>query len=102
MNLWKKLQAYVLSIALVVATSPLDGCKKTETNPAQSQASQANTPPATNAVPTAEQLYQLVAPIASNPAIILPPVNPGCLWNLRRIVEEAVTVFEQQAKIAPS
>lgn len=74
MNLWKRLQACVVSVALVVTTEPFDGCKKAETNTASSQAPQsnapattANAPPTTYAVPTADQLYQLVAPIALFP-----------------------------------
>jgi hypothetical protein len=67
MVLWRQAQAYIVITALVVATAPLDGCKKAETNPAQNQASQPNAPPATAAMPTAEQLYQLVAPIALFP-----------------------------------
>src|ERR1700758_1579559 len=74
MNLWKRLQACVVSVALVVTTEPFDGCKKAETNSASSQAPQsnapaatANAPPTTYAAPTADQLYQLVAPIALFP-----------------------------------
>jgi Protein of unknown function (DUF3300) len=67
MSLWNKFQACFVSIALVIATAPIDGCKKSQTNPGPTQASQATAPPVTNAVPTADQLYQLVAPIALFP-----------------------------------
>src|SRR5207342_1477756 len=47
-------------------TWPLDGCKKSQEK--QSQAGpQAQAPSTTYAVPTADQLYQLVAPIALFP-----------------------------------
>jgi len=48
----------------------LDGCKKSEesqSNQAQQQTPAGQAPAATNAMPTAEQLYQLVAPIALFP-----------------------------------
>ena len=53
--------AVVSSVALVVSSIGLDGCKKKE-----SQAGQ-QAPTATYAVPTPDQLYQLVAPIALFP-----------------------------------
>jgi hypothetical protein len=67
MNHWKRIQIHALSAALVVATAPLDGCRKQEAPPAPSPAAQAAVPTATAAVPTADQLYQLVAPIALFP-----------------------------------
>ena len=53
----------VASVALVVSSMGLDGCKKKESQPGQ----QAQAPTATFAMPTADQLYQLVAPIALFP-----------------------------------
>jgi uncharacterized membrane protein YgcG len=54
--------AVVASIALVVSSMGLEGCKKKESETGQQQA-----PTATFAMPTADQLYQLVAPIALFP-----------------------------------
>src|SRR3984885_8124333 len=53
--------AVVASLVLVVSSMELDGCKKKE-----SQAGQ-QAPPTTYAMPTPDQLYQLVAPIALFP-----------------------------------
>ncbi len=53
--------AVVSSVALVVSSIGLEGCKKKE-SPAGQQA-----PTATYAMPTPDQLYQLVAPIALFP-----------------------------------
>jgi len=51
-----------LSVALVVSSIGLDGCKKKESAGQQAQA-----PATTYAMPTPDQLYQLVAPIALFP-----------------------------------
>src|SRR5580700_4571135 len=51
-----------LSVALVVSSMGLDGCKKKASAVQQAQA-----PATTYAMPTADQLYQLVAPIALFP-----------------------------------
>ncbi|MFZ0794879.1 MAG: DUF3300 domain-containing protein, partial [Candidatus Korobacteraceae bacterium] len=62
--------AVLLSISVTVSVIALDGCKKSEEaqpNQAQQQSPQGQAPAATNAMPTAEQLYQLVAPIALFP-----------------------------------
>ncbi len=56
--------AVVASITLVVSSIGLDGCKKKESQAGQ----EAQAPTATFAMPTADQLYQLVAPIALFPA----------------------------------
>ncbi len=53
----------LLCPALVFSSIGLDGCKKDS----KSQQEQAQAPSVTYAVPTAEQLYQLVAPIALFP-----------------------------------
>ena len=56
--------AVVASVALVLSTMGLDGCKKKE----ESQTGQASQAPTTTyAMPTPDQLYQLVAPIALFP-----------------------------------
>ncbi len=60
-----------LSVAVVVSSLGLDGCKKKEPAGQPSQTAQATqatqAPVATYAMPTADQLYQLVAPIALFP-----------------------------------
>ena len=66
----KQFLSILLSVTLALLTWPLDACKKSEDK--QSQASpqgqaQTQAPAATYAVPTADQLYQLVAPIALFP-----------------------------------
>jgi hypothetical protein len=55
--------AFVSSVALVVSSMVLDGCKKKESQAGQ----QAQAPTTTYAMPTPDQLYQLVAPIALFP-----------------------------------
>lgn len=55
-----------VSVALVVSSMGLDGCKKKASVGQQAQAS-AQAPATTYAMPTADQLYQLVAPIALFP-----------------------------------
>jgi uncharacterized membrane protein YgcG len=57
-----------LSVVLVVSSMGLDGCKKKESTGQQASAGkQAQAPATTYAMPTADQLYQLVAPIALFP-----------------------------------
>lgn len=57
-----------LSLTVTISVIGLDGCKKSEQAPAQSNQAQAGQAPATTyAAPTADQLYQLVAPIALFP-----------------------------------
>jgi hypothetical protein len=55
--------ALVASVALVVSSMGLDGCKKKESQ----SGPQAQAPTTTYAMPTPDQLYQLVAPIALFP-----------------------------------
>ena len=61
----------LLSISLMITLEGLDGCSKkpepAQSQPSQSQPSQAQAPATTYATPTADQLYQLVAPIALFP-----------------------------------
>ncbi|HEY4046377.1 MAG TPA: DUF3300 domain-containing protein [Acidobacteriaceae bacterium] len=80
MSIWKRLQAYIAGVALVVATAPIDGCKRSETNPAPTQASESVAPPVINAMPTAEELYQLVAPIALFPDNLVALVLAGSTY----------------------
>ena len=58
-----------LSISVTISVLNLDGCKKSEQAQPQSNASQPaqQAPTTTYAAPTADQLYQLVAPIALFP-----------------------------------
>jgi Protein of unknown function (DUF3300) len=55
--------AFVTSVAFLVSSMGLDGCKNKESQAGQ----QAQAPTATYAMPTPDQLYQLVAPIALFP-----------------------------------
>ncbi len=90
MNLWRQFQASVVSISLVVSTAPLDGCKKSTTNPATNPATNSGqaasqtpspaAPAVTYAVPTADQLYQLVAPIALFPDNLVALVLAGSTY----------------------
>jgi len=67
----------ILSLGLVLATCPAEGCGKTNDAPAQAAPAQAQAQPnqqanqqapqATPATPTPDELYQLVAPIALFP-----------------------------------
>src|SRR5215471_14904463 len=70
MRICQQALSYLLSVCLILS---LDGCAK-KSEPASSQptgqaqnAPQGQAPATTYAVPTAEQLYQLVAPIALFP-----------------------------------
>lgn len=68
-------QALSVLLCISVSVSPiwLDGCNKQGSSPAQAQQG----PAATNATPTADQLYQLVAPIALFPDNLLAQVLAG-------------------------
>src|SRR6516162_1558867 len=71
----KKTLAIILSFGVTLATSPLEGCGKNRDTAAQTSSTQAQqaqegnqqAPPTTQATPTADELYQLVAPIALFP-----------------------------------
>ena len=67
----------LLCVSLVFSSLGLDGCKKKETAPA------AAAPVATYAAPTADQLYQLVAPIALFPDNLLAQVLAGSTFLTR-------------------
>jgi hypothetical protein len=65
-NACRQALSLLLSVSVTFSVIGLDGCKKSET--AQSgQAQQGQAPATQAAVPTADQLYQLVAPIALFP-----------------------------------
>src|SRR5215472_3851557 len=64
-----------LSISVSLSVIGFDGCKKSEqAQSGQQQAQQGHAPATTSAVPTADQLYQLVAPIALFPDNLLAQV----------------------------
>jgi Protein of unknown function (DUF3300) len=65
-----------LSVSLTLATLPLDGCKKSEK---QSEAGP-QAPATTYAQPSADQLYQLVAPIALFPDNLVAQVLAGSTY----------------------
>ena len=57
-----------LSISVMISVAGLDGCSKKQSQSQSEQAQQPGQAPATTyATPTADQLYQLVAPIALFP-----------------------------------
>ena len=66
----------LLSVALVVTSTGLDGCKKSAP-PSEGAAAQEQAPAATYAMPTPDQLYQLVAPIALFPDNLVAQVLAG-------------------------
>jgi hypothetical protein len=63
----KQCLAILLNVTLFFATWPLESCKKTTELAPLTGGPQAQAPATTYAVPTADQLYQLVAPIALFP-----------------------------------
>src|ERR1700760_3863559 len=69
----------LLSVALVVTSTGVEGCKKT-TQPSEGAATQEQAPAATYAVPTPDQLYQLVAPIALFPDNLIAQVLAGSTY----------------------
>lgn len=71
----QQLLSVFLSVSLIFNTLGLDGCKKER--PQVQPAQQAQAPQATYATPTADQLYQLVAPIALFPDNLLAQVLAG-------------------------
>ena len=67
MTVNKRILSIFLSVAVAMVTWPLDACKKSEPVVTASGPAAQQAPAATYAVPTADQLYQLVAPIALFP-----------------------------------
>ena len=66
MPIYKQVLSVFLSVSVMISVAGLDGCSKKRA--AQSQMQQPEQAPATTyATPTADQLYQLVAPIALFP-----------------------------------
>ena len=70
MPIFKQALSVILSFSVMISVMGLDGCsKKPETtqSAATQQGAQGQAPATTYAAPTADQLYQLVAPIALFP-----------------------------------
>ena len=83
MPLYKQALSILLSLSVIMSVLGLDGCSKKSGGPAQGQpvaANQQQAPTATPAVPTADQLYQLVAPIALFPDNLLAMVLAGSTY----------------------
>ena len=95
----KKLLSPILSCSLILATWPIDACKKSEppvTRSAPEQAEQ-QAPATTYAVPTADQLYQLVAPIALFPDNLVAQVLAASTYPDE--VTEASTWLRQNSSL---
>src|SRR5271166_3078916 len=64
---FKQALSVFLSISLMLSVMGLEGCKKKAEQAQPGETQQGQAPATTYAVPTADQLYQLVAPIALFP-----------------------------------
>jgi len=65
---YKQVLSVFLSVSVMISVAGLDGCSKKQAEPSgQAQQQQGQAPATTYATPTADQLYQLVAPIALFP-----------------------------------
>src|SRR5580658_5664148 len=68
MPICRQALSVLLSFAVSISVIGLDGCKESEQpQPQSNQAQQGQAPATTYAAPTADQLYQMVAPIALFP-----------------------------------
>ena len=88
-----------LSISVAFSVLGLDGCKKSEpqqANQAQQQ-QQGQAPATTSAAPTADQLYQLVAPIALFPDKLLAQVLAASTYPNE--VSDAYTWLQQNSSL---
>jgi Protein of unknown function (DUF3300) len=70
----RKALSILLSATITLSVIGLDGCNKKSEQSQSGQAQQGQAPQTTNAVPTPDQLYQLVAPIALFPDNLLAQV----------------------------
>lgn len=87
-----------LSVSLTLSVIGLDGCKKKTEQASSGQPQQGQQAPATQyAVPTAEQLYQLVAPIALFPDNLLAQVLAASTYPNE--VSEAYTWLQQNSSL---
>ena len=88
----------LLSISVTFSVLGLDGCKKSEQQPSnQTQQQQGQPPATTNAAPTADQLYQLVAPIALFPDNLLAQVLAASTYPNE--VSDAYTWLQQNSSL---
>jgi Protein of unknown function (DUF3300) len=79
----KQVLSFLLSVTVTLSAAGLDGCKKSEENPAKNAGAQQGgqqAPATTYAMPTADQLYQLVAPIALFPDNLVAQVLAGSTY----------------------
>lgn len=81
MTIDKRFPSIFLSMTLALGPWLLDGCGKSDSNQAPTQSGQGQqaqqAPPTTAAVPSADELYQLVAPIALFPDNLVAQVLAG-------------------------
>jgi hypothetical protein len=77
MRTGKQALSLLLTASLIVSVLGLDGCNKKEQGATASPGSGGQAPATTYAVPTADQLYQLVAPIALFPDNLVAQVLAG-------------------------
>ena len=100
MTNYRQALSILLSISVTVSVIGWDGCKKSEeaqSNQAQQQSPEGQAPAATNAMPTAEQLYQLVAPIALFPDNLLAQVLAASTYPDQ--VSAAYTWLQQNSSL---
>jgi Protein of unknown function (DUF3300) len=90
----KDFLALTLSTTLALATWPLESCTKPEQKAALSGAA---APVATSGVPTADELYQLFAPIALFPDNLIAQVLAGSTYPDQ--ITQADTWFQQNSNL---
>lgn len=73
----KQVLSVLLGVSLMISTAGLDGCSK---KPGKEQRGQGQAPATTSAMPTSDQLYQLVAPIALFPDNLVAQVLAGSTY----------------------
>jgi len=83
---------WLMSAVLAIMTPILDGCKKSAENPSTAAA-----PTATYARPSADELYQLVAPIALFPDNLVAQVLAGATYPDQ--IESAATWLKQNPTV---
>ncbi len=87
----------VLSAALLISSLSLEGCHKEAAKPATPAGAAQQAPAATYAAPTADQLYQLVSPIALFPDNLVAQVLAASTFPDQ--VAEADTWMQQNASL---
>jgi len=93
----KDFLALTLSMTLVLATWPLESCTKPEQPEQKAALSEAAAPVATSGVPTADELYQLVAPIALFPDNLIAQVLAGSTYPDQ--ITQADTWLQQNSNL---